>query len=217
MNVEDFIKHMTGEWKEILAGAPVSFCIAVVVAGGLIWGVVNWRYSSIIENYESRLKLKDEQLSDYKEKLNGATPAEAKARLDTLEQQVKSLLPRRLSGEQAQAIKNEINSSRFAVAIIHDAAAADVKMLAGDFALTFQSSGWAVTTPIAMGLGNAPPSGVAVRVQNPSSLRPAEQAVKRAFENAKIPFDLQGGLSGVPANFQMSNPDVEIVLTSRLN
>lgn len=58
--------------------------IAAVIVGGSYW-LFDWRYSGIIGNLESRIKLTESQRDDYKNKLGGATPDEAKTKIETLQ------------------------------------------------------------------------------------------------------------------------------------
>jgi len=51
----------------------------------ITWVVINYLYANKFGSLEERLKLKQEQLDSYKEKLKVDSPEEAKARLDSLE------------------------------------------------------------------------------------------------------------------------------------
>ena len=143
--------------------APATFAMALAILGGLIWGAMSWSYSSQIANLQSRLSLKDDQIADYKTKLEGATPDEAKRRLDALELQVKALSPRRLTEEQKGKIGQSLKGSLGSIQIIQDMGAPDAKAYTADLALAFQAAGWAVALPAVLGLGNPPPSGVALQ------------------------------------------------------
>lgn len=80
---EQFIRYV---WSEIrlIAEAPLVFGAAVLFLGAIIWAALRWRYSSIIEHRNDIIAL-------YKARLNGATPDQAKAKIDSLEGQVVSL------------------------------------------------------------------------------------------------------------------------------
>jgi hypothetical protein len=39
--LEEFIKYILGEWR-VIANAPVSFIVAVLVLGGIIWWAMSW-------------------------------------------------------------------------------------------------------------------------------------------------------------------------------
>src|SRR5215510_12797264 len=68
----------------LVAQAPVAFAAGVVILGAIIWSVLRWRYAKMIEHRNGIIAL-------YKARLNGATPDQAKAKMDSLEGQVVSL------------------------------------------------------------------------------------------------------------------------------
>ena len=80
---EQFVQYVLGEVR-LIAGAPLVFGAAVLFLGAIIWAALRWRYSSLIEHRNHIIAL-------YKARLNGATPDQAKAKIDSLEGQVVSL------------------------------------------------------------------------------------------------------------------------------
>ena len=80
---EQFIQYALGELR-LIADAPLVFGAAVLFLGAIIWAALRWRYSSLIEHRNRIIAL-------YKARLNGATPDQAKAKIDSLEGQVVSL------------------------------------------------------------------------------------------------------------------------------
>jgi hypothetical protein len=80
---EQFLQYVLGEVR-LIAEAPLVFGTAVLFLGAIIWAALSWRYSGIIE-YRNRI------IALYKARLNGATPDQAKAKIDSLEAQVVSL------------------------------------------------------------------------------------------------------------------------------
>ena len=68
----------------MIAEAPLVFGAAVLFLGAIIWAALRWRYSDVIEHKNGIIAL-------YKARLNGATPDQAKAKIDSLEGQVVSL------------------------------------------------------------------------------------------------------------------------------
>jgi hypothetical protein len=195
------------DWDKILAqvavvtSAPVPFLIAVFIAGGLIWWLLDWRYGAIvaqrdgvISNRDSEITLLKSQRDDYKDKLNGATPDQAKARIDSLEARLASVEPRRLTASERAGLivrlTPPIGSPR-AISIISEASG-DSHQLAADFASVFRSSGdWKISEPTVMGLGNRPPSGIGVQVPDTNNPSKAATIVMDALRSQNIRFDLQ--------------------------
>jgi len=220
--MEALIRYFAVEGRAILQ-APATFAIAVVLIAGVMWGIFSWGYSSRIEDFQSRLALRDDQISDYKTKLNGATPDEAKRRLDALELQVKALSPRRLTEEQKGEIIQSLRGVSGVIEIAQDMGAPDAKAYTGDLALAFQAAGWSVGLTAVLGQGNPPPTGVGLRVANPVAMQPIELAAKNALSAAGIAFDVQqqnrpprpilpSGVSVMPPQ-----PDVGLLITTKLN
>ena len=81
--LEQFTQYLHDEVR-LIAEAPLVFGAAVLFLGAIIWVALRWRYSGIIERSSRMIAL-------YKERLNGATPDQAKAKIDSLEGQVVSL------------------------------------------------------------------------------------------------------------------------------
>jgi hypothetical protein len=80
---EQFVQYFLGEVR-LIAEAPLVFGAAVLFLGAIIWAALKWRYSAII-------KYRNHVIALYKARLNGATPDQAKAKIDSLEGQVVSL------------------------------------------------------------------------------------------------------------------------------
>jgi hypothetical protein len=80
---EQFVQYILGEVR-LIAEAPLVFAAAVLFLGAIIWAALRWRYSGIIEHRTRIIAL-------YKARLNGATPDQARAKMDSLEGQVASL------------------------------------------------------------------------------------------------------------------------------
>jgi|RhiMetdeSRZDD1v2_1073273.scaffolds.fasta_scaffold22351_2 hypothetical protein len=80
---EQFVQYVRGELR-FLAEAPLVFGAALLFLGTIIWAALKWRYSASIDHRNRIIAL-------YKARLNGATPDEAKVKMDSLEGQVVSL------------------------------------------------------------------------------------------------------------------------------
>ncbi|MGB9658195.1 MAG: hypothetical protein WCB75_23710 [Pseudolabrys sp.] len=80
---EQFVQYILGE-LHLIVEAPLVFGAAVLLLGAIIWATLRWRYSRGIERRNHIIAL-------YKARLNGATPDQAKAKIDSLEGQVVSL------------------------------------------------------------------------------------------------------------------------------
>jgi hypothetical protein len=82
-----WVQELTAGWPLIMANMPTFFVIVALI-GGALWVLFNWAYGSVIARKNSQIELQDRQLADYRQKLDGATPDQAKAKIEALENQV---------------------------------------------------------------------------------------------------------------------------------
>lgn len=219
---------MLGAFKEYVVGeigaiwqAPVTFVFALAVLGIVIWRMIAWRYSGTVESLNGRLALQSDQIGDYKEKLSGASPDEAKRRIEVLEATVKALSPRRLDEDTKDRLTAGLSQMPGLAHIAQDMSVPDARALTADFVHAFVAAGWRVEQPMVMGIGNPPPSGLGLLVTNPAALTPQEALAKKILEESGCKFDLQAGKrqQDPPPTFNPSGyrppdgPDVELLIT----
>jgi hypothetical protein len=82
-----WMQDLTEGWPMIRANLPTFFVILVLIIGA-VWVAFNWSYGSVLASKNGQIELQDRQLADYRDKLKGATPEEAKAKIDALEEKV---------------------------------------------------------------------------------------------------------------------------------
>jgi len=99
---EIVIKYILGE-SRTLRNAPASAIAIILGVFAVVWIAMDWRYAGIIANRdgiiasrEAAINLIATQRDDYKDKLGGASPDQAKSRMDALEK-VNTTLSARLS------------------------------------------------------------------------------------------------------------------------
>lgn len=178
----------------VIAAAPWSFLICLAALGGIIFLVLRAMKAQEIADLNSRLTLRNDEIADYRRKLDGASPDEAKARLDELEARVAQLQPRRLGAEQRERIRAAVAGRVASVSITADMAAADARGLVADLSAAFQSAGWAVSNPMVGGPPNPPPSGLGVLVRDPDNLTPSQTAITAVLRELNVDFDLRRGM-----------------------
>ena len=208
----ELLKYLTGEGRVILQ-APLIFLSALFLITLGIWGAINWSYSVQISNLNSSIKLKDDTIGSYKDKLSGATPDEAKKRLDSLELQVAALSPRRLTETQIELIVSNVSRLKSSIALTSDMAGPS-RLLKCDSKISDKRLciSDCISTPMVLGIGAPPPSGIAFLVRNPNFLTPTELEVQSALRAAGITFDVQPARPKMP---NMNDPDMEILVTNK--
>jgi len=75
-------------WPMIAANVPTFVVIVALIAGSL-WAAFNWSYGRVIATKDGQIELQDRQLADYRKQLEGATPDQARAKIEEPEDQVR--------------------------------------------------------------------------------------------------------------------------------
>jgi hypothetical protein len=193
--LDRILRYLAWESRAI-TGAPVTFGVAVVATAALISCAV------ILAVRHETAPLRRE-LAQYREKLGGASPEEAKAALDVLAEQVTALearlKPRRVSAQQQRTIAERLKApagGRYALAIVQEGGCWDCPQFAEDLEGALRSApGWTVSHRVIMGLARRPPHGLAVVVADPAHPAAQESLLLQALQAAGIEFDIQGALS----------------------
>src|SRR5687767_13248161 len=91
-----------------VASAPVLFVGAVLVLVAVVWGILHLSYRTILSNKDRHIAAIERRIAAYRDAVSGATPDEARRRIDAMELELKTLRlrlqPRRITAEQRQAI-----------------------------------------------------------------------------------------------------------------
>jgi hypothetical protein len=205
--LESIKTYIIGEYQ-VIARAPGTLAMATLALSVLIWTAISWEKNAVIEQLTGQIQLQDRQLADYKDKLNGASPSDAKARIDALEARVSRIESRRLSNEQKKIIiENAMLVARAfsALSIVSDIRCLDCNEYAEEFSDIFREVHWTIKTSMVDRPTTKSPKGIAVLSPDPNNPLPAAAALIRALKAANIPFDLMPGvdlnfsLQGIPA------------------
>jgi hypothetical protein len=205
-------KSLLDQWTAI-AASPAIFLMAVIVTTVLVWLALRWAYSSRIDSLNDLLRLRDGQVDDYKQKLSGASPDQAKARMDALEQQIAQLVPRSITPDQANKITAAAAAAgRHRIAVTQDMGCADGKKLVTQLAAAFHAAGWDVGTPLVMGPSFHPPSGLGIVIY-PGARQSGQQALVAALQAASLQYEMHNYSGGkIPPD----GPEVELLITARI-
>src|SRR3954470_18357154 len=188
-----WLQDLFNGWPMIWANLPAFFTILVLMFGA-VWWLMDWRYGGVISHKDSEINLLKGQRDDYKDKLSGATPDQAKARIDALEARLAAVEPRRLTDAQRTTLKVQLapHSSPFPFPTIQIVAEAsgDSSQFAADFASVFRTvGGWSIQEGQVMGIGDRPSSGLSINVPDKHNLSASAEIVVRALRLADIAFD----------------------------
>lgn len=146
----ELIKYIIGEFS-VIRDAPVSFGLSVIAVGLLIFYLMTWGYGR--ENSYLRT-----QLDDYKEKLKGATPQEARERIDALEAAAKETIGKKwtplTAAEMDELSRQLMATPKIKVHIMYENQLG--RELAENLFSCFKKAGWPdakMTTGSGFGLG----------------------------------------------------------------
>jgi hypothetical protein len=186
-----------------LRHAPVTLGAAVLAVALVAFATV-WKFRQ--ETISLRV-----QISEYGDKLGGASPDEAKAALDVLTDEVTALQarlkPRRVNARQRQIIAERLKipaGAQYTLAIVHEGGCWDCPQYAADFDGTFRGiPGLLVSNRVAMGLTQRPARGLAVVVSDPLHPSAQETVLLAALQGAGIEFDVQAARSPLDKGVQL--------------
>jgi hypothetical protein len=197
--------------------APAVYLVGAAVIGGAVWWLCSTyyfgQYAGQIGVLKERVTLAETQRDDYKNKLSGATPDEAKARLEKLEAAVAALSPRKLLPAQQSALKAAATTAKGRISIMNDMACPDCNSYANFIRSAFAEAGWQVSAPGVMGVAQVPHSGLGASVKSPAAPSPQETAVITGLQAAGLPFDVMPQLAGM-AHDQREPVDVVILVST---
>src|SRR5215831_10451081 len=152
--MDQLVKYVLDEMR-VIGDAPVVFVAAILVVAAAVWWAMNLRYSRIVKNMERTIAL-------YKNRLDGASPDEAKAKIDSLEGQIWTLkdrvwpkLPPAAVADLENALKTKDPPQQIAI-LPQDI---DSIFLARDLVDAFTRIGWAARQNTSL---NGVPDGLSV-------------------------------------------------------
>lgn len=190
--------------------APIPFFICLLVAGFVIYQVVKSLKAQEVADLTSRLDLKNDEVTDYKRKLEGRTPDEAKAAIESLTRRLAKLEPADLSEGQTKALVAAARLNPGLAVITQNMAAVRMGDLHTALIKAFAASGWSVSPTQAMG-GPPQAAPIVVKMPNPLAMNAAQRAACEGLAAAGLEFHLVASPSWAPQP-DGTLSDVEIYL-----
>ncbi len=207
----DFTSFAQSIWTQIVTiwNAPVPFVAVAIALWFAMRAYYRAHYSKQLADSEARLKLRDDEIADYRRKLDGASPDEAKAALEKLQAEVNSLKPRRLTRANVAEMIGTLAGSKGRVHLIADMSCADARPIVEGFAAAFGSVGWTISTGAAAGPVGISRTGIRALIRE-GATAPASAAGIEALKASGLPFELsQGLIFGRDAN-----DDLEVIVST---
>lgn len=197
-----------------VGSAPVAFTVIVLAAAVVMWGVTHWSYATLLSSKNTRIAFLERRVAEWRDKMSGMSPDEARARLQALETQVKSLQirlePRTLTDEMRQALIDRARlrpGQQSTLSILSEEDCSDCQRFAAQLVSALrETQTWTANVGIFNEKIARPRYGLAVRVADPLRPPPEAARLQAGLQAARIPFEMIGGGSGT---------SVELIVTER--
>lgn len=193
---------------------PIPTLVLTLAIGFVIWGLIKREYQTRLENAASTLAFKQSEVDDYKRKLDGASPDEAKARIDALEAKLLAITPRSVGKDGREKMVSVL--ARYAgsvISIMADSSCGDAGGFRGRLQMAFGEAKWRVSAGTMMGAPYRSETGIIVSIDDLNSVTEPQQAVMDALAAVNLQFEItqrQSRRRGEPVQV------AEILITNRV-
>jgi hypothetical protein len=181
--LEKLLNFVSEEWAAIMAapGAYARLAVVMFLAG---FALATLLYKAQADNYKSLADL-------YRAKLDGASPEDARKRIEQLQEQLQRLMPRHLNEKQFAKIAEMAYGKRGRIQIDNEFNSADSSGLKADLLAAFTKAQWTVGGGTFQGSGvTTAPTGIAVHVVDPEHPTMKEKVVMDALKAAGLDFNI---------------------------
>jgi hypothetical protein len=199
----DWIARVRQEAAAI-ASAPIAFLVIILVAGGVMWTVIHLSYTAHIASKNTQIAFLERRLAEWRDRMSGMSPDEARARLAALETQVRTLQqraqPRSLSNDQRQSLIDRARlrpGLQYTVTILRQEGCSDCEHFAAKIAVALrESTSWSVSTGTLPATADKPRYGVAIRVADPLRPPPEGTRLQDVLQAGGVSFEMIAGGTG---------------------
>ena len=222
------IETLHQEWP-VVKGAFWSFLILAVILVAVTWGFFTLIHGAENAGKDATIESLKQEVESYKDKLSGATPEEAKAKIADLQAKVTDLEarldvrltrvePRRLTDDQRHIISTSIagresSGDDHGTFLETEMGCTDCSQYAAGFSASLNDAHWKIVSGGFFGGSSTSPKGVTIFTLDPANPSPEAKALADAFTAAKIPFDLKQMTRPTPQGY----PVTSIEISPRVN
>jgi hypothetical protein len=161
-----------------------------VVAFGAGFGLASLLSSGAHQTKDERIRLAEDRVADYKEKLAGRSPDEAAARIAVLEKRLSAVEPYYLSEDQLRRLHDALVGAKYGARITRANSSPRLDYLQEQLRLAFAKSGWSTQDWVTMGAPKPPNKDVTL-AYNSNVPTTYVDAVRAAFGAAGIDYGEQ--------------------------
>lgn len=188
--------YLLGELSVILE-APTIFATTAIILYVIAYLIVRHQFKdrfasekSKTEAVEGRLKLRDDQLADLRQKMENAPPDQAVSLIEELKGEIAALQPYGLSSKKVEVMINALKQTKADILITQEVTAPDAIHLFEQVCDIFKKADWRVTkTKGTLGFKSPPECGVMlVRRNNPED-EPIIAVLRHALDVAGLDIE----------------------------
>jgi hypothetical protein len=169
----------------------MPFVLAAAIVAIAAWKIAKSQTASAISSLEHRIRLRDDEIAEYKRQFSGASPDDARAMVDALEKQVAALPRRRkLDSRQKEAIKAALAGAAGlpTLRINYPEFSEDAALYASSIATAITEAGWEAKAQTLFIFPRVDNRGICVARRDDTTDREARLALEAALKAAGIEF-----------------------------
>ena len=184
-SLQDWLQDVANVWPVVWANRAtlIPILVGIVV---FEWVILSFWYSGRLARKEAEIRLRDRQLADYRV----ATPAEAKARIEALEQWLRRFEPRQLTDDQQKILRERGRVYEHQELTIIFETGSDCATYAAAFEAALREAGWNVHNWQIVNPPRRPRSGIAVQVPDLSNIPREAELLRTALVAAHVDIEL---------------------------
>jgi hypothetical protein len=204
----DTLTQVIDGWSTIPAPVRVAYLVLSCGVASFAWWLGRHLLSARIAVLKERLALSEAKRAAG----DGADLAAIQPRLESLGEQVLSLLPRRLDEDQRTRLIAALKAGTGKVAVTHNEMCPDARIFAADIGSCFKDAGWDVQVHSIARVRVHGHRGITVEMGDPLSLTTPQSVAIGAMNGARIPYDVRSTVLRHTDGFV---PDIELIVTHK--
>ena len=186
------VASLSGQFATIMS-APAAFIIVLGFISAGLWKFLSHHYAGRLATKDAQIEFHKERISEYERKA-GATPDEAQARIEDLEERIAALQPsqRRLSEEQKAAIASALRGiavSSKDIDLIFPLPSPEAAIYAQDFEEAFYQGGWQINADSMIAGHRLRQKGITLGVPDLANKSSIAEALSNGLTRANLQFN----------------------------
>src|SRR5215472_9086524 len=184
-SLQDWLQDVANVWPVVWANKAtlIPILVGIVV---FEWVILSFWYSGRLASKEAEIRLQGRQLADYRV----ASPAEAKARIEALEQWLRRFEPRQLTDDQQKTLRERARVHEHQELTIIFESGSDCATYAAAFEAALREAGWDLHNWQIVNPPRRPRSGIAVQVPDLNNIPREAELLRTALVAAHVDIEL---------------------------